>query len=168
MVRYLAKVILLLNLISLPVWATEPMKIGVVDWQGALHKTKIWQDADTQFRKDYAKEFAAIQSVDSELKALYEKKDKVAKTEFDGIVKQIKAKTQTRNEVVKKLDFATQQRMHELEQVVQPKLNTIFKEVAEKNGYDMLIDRSVIPYFKSDKDDMTQAVVEKMNQTFAK
>jgi outer membrane protein len=162
MLRNFFKVMGLGIFLIAPAMAVE-VKIGVIDTQKAIMQTIKAKNMSDKFIKDFTKDEEKVKKIQSELEALNEKvkKSGVAPSKEDQAA--FKNKSQSRAEIINKIKHHEQERLKELRAAVDPKIKDIMKEIAEKGGYTIIIDKVAAPYY-DEADDVTQQATEKLNQ----
>lgn len=167
MLRNLLNVVLIGSILFAPAAMSADAKIGVVDMEKAIMQTTKAKGMSDQFVKDFTKDEEKVKKIEAELTALNEKAMKsgasMSKTEKETLMKQMQSKGHERGEIVKKIKQAEQERLQQLRAAIDPKIKAVMKDVAEKGGYTIIIDRKAAPYF-SEADDVTKDTTEKLNQ----
>lgn len=139
------------------------VKIGVIDMQKAIMQTAKAKSMSDQFIKDFTKDEENVKKIQAELEALSEKVKKSGAAPSKADQAAFKTKSQARAEIINKIKHHEQERLQDLRKAVDPKIKDIMKEIAEKGGYTIIIDKVAAPYY-DEADDVTQQATEKLNQ----
>lgn len=139
------------------------VKIGVIDMQKAIMQTAKAKSMSDQFIKDFTKDEESVKKIQAELEALSEKVKKSGAAPSKADQAAFKTKSQARAEIINKIKHHEQERLQDLRKAVDPKIKDIMKEIAEKGGYTIIIDKVAAPYY-DEADDVTQQATEKLNQ----
>lgn len=146
------------------------VKIGVVDMQQAIQSVKEGKSARSKLEKEFNKKKKELQNEEAQIKKMHEEFQK------KSLVMSEKARAEKQQEIqgrILKLQQKTMQSQQEIQQkekdLTQPiitKLRKIIKDMAEKQGYSVVLEKNenTVLYFL-DKDDLTTEVIKRFNKS---
>ena len=165
------KILVVLSLLVLATvgvsYGASAGKIGCVD-VGAVHARSRWGD---MIRQEIKRETDKMKAqIEPKANAI---KEKAAEFEKKKAVLDEKARTKQQQELAtmqqdaQRLIEESQKRMGQMqEQLIPPfrqKIMEVAKQVALKDGYDLIMDKAVLLYV-SDKDDLTTKVISELDK----
>lgn len=148
--------------------ASSELRIATVDMQKAIQTVEAGKKARTELESEFNKRKLELQAEEAEIKKLHEdfQKKALALNEKSRIEKQKQIQ-----ERVMKLQQKTAQsqqeisaRQNTLTEPIVTKLRKMIKEIAEKKGYQLVLESNEnLVLYKVDKDDLTQELIQTYN-----
>ena len=154
---------------SIPVLGWSQDKIKVVDVQGAILQTDMAQKRLGEIREqaDYKKNKAEYDRIKSEGEALLKTFQKdaavMSKDQKDAAQKKLSAMQEDLDHVTGKLQQAEQSAGQALLQEMAPKVQDVLREIIEKDGIGLLLQRNAVVHAEPSYS-ITAQVTDKLNQ----
>jgi outer membrane protein len=167
------KVALAVLAFSIPALGWAEGKIAVVDVQGAILQTDLAQQRLGEVREqaDYKKNKEEYDRLKTEGEALLKtfQKDAAIMSQEQKVAAQQKLTSMQDDldHVTSKLQQAEQGAGQALLQEMAPKVQDVLREIIEKDGIDLLLQRNAVVHAKADYS-ITAQVTDKLNQLNAK
>lgn len=165
------KILLLLAMTAfIGQWAfAAETKIGYVDLQKAITKTSEGKNAKKKLEKEFKKKQADLQKKEADLKSMTKDLEKKSLVLSDDV--KLKKQRTLQEEVLKyrelvgKSQMEIQQKERDLTMPIINKLRTIIGEIASKEGYTMILEKSEqsVLWAKSDAD-LTEKIVKEFEK----
>lgn len=147
----------------------KPTKIAIVDLDLILHESKVAQyiqkhsDKErAQFKKEAEKFEAQLRKEDEQLKKLQTKETtkpeeyKRKQSEFEAHVSEVKRELNTKGRLL-------EETFNRARSEVIQKLMTLLNQMAEKNGYTLVLPKNVV-LLRTPEYDITDTLLEELNQ----
>ncbi len=157
-----------LVLMSPPSFAADT-KIGYIDMQKAIQETSAGKKAKSELEAEFKKKKAVLEKLETDIKKKGEdfEKRSMAMNEAARAKKQQELQGDMRNyqELATKSQMEIQKRERELTQPIVKKLRTIIDELAEKQSFTMILEKSENSVMWAKKDlDLTEEVIKEFNK----
>ncbi|NOS80302.1 MAG: OmpH family outer membrane protein [Nitrospira sp.] len=159
------------------VHATEAFKMGVVDPQAVLEKSKAGKKALDGLKEYVATRQKLLSADEEELrnaeKTLKEQAAKLSDTEKKDKEAQFRTKVQDFQKRAQEFNQELQGKQKELVDEYMKKISTATKAVAEKSGFSLVVDKGSeqtvkIVIYNKDTIDLTDQVVKEFDRTNSK
>ena len=157
--------------------ATEAFKMGVVDPQAVLEKSKAGKKALDGLKEYVAARQKLLTADEEELrnteKALKEQAAKLSDTEKKEKETQFRTKVQDFQKRAQEFNQELQGKQKELVDEYMKKISTATKAVAEKSGFSLVVDKGSeqtvkIVIYNKDTIDLTDQVIKEFDRTNSK
>ena len=157
--------------------ATEAFKMGVVDPQAVLEKSKAGKKALDGLKEYVAARQKLLTADEEELrnteKALKEQAAKLSDTEKKEKETQFRTKVQDFQKRAQEFNQELQGKQKELVDEYMKKISTATKAVAEKSGFSLVVDKGSeqtvkIVIYNKDTIDLTDLVIKEFDRTNSK
>lgn len=145
------------------------LKIGYLDMQKAIQETGAGKKAKSELESEFNKKKKELEKLESDIKKKGEdfEKRSMAMNDSARSKKQQELQTDMRSyqELAAKSQMEIQKRERELTQPIVKKLRTIIDDIAKKDGYTMILERSENSVLWAQKDlDLTERVIQEFNK----
>ncbi|MBM4361908.1 MAG: OmpH family outer membrane protein [Deltaproteobacteria bacterium] len=158
---------LALGLVASPPAAADSMKIAVVDTQRAVLETEEGLRTQAALKKHFDKRQKDLDdkqvSLQKEREDIEKQKGVLSKAALEARVEKWQRDMAELQTVFVDYNKELQKKQSELTQPIFQKAMGIIRRLATQNGYDMIVDRQAVPYFRSDLD-LTDRVITEYNQ----
>lgn len=148
--------------------ALAEMKLAVVDTQRAVMETEDGLRAQATLKKHFDKRQRELDDKQTELQKeredIEKQKDVLSKQALENRVEKWQKDMTQLQTVFVEYNKELQKKQSELTQPILQKAMTIIRRLATQNGYDIVIDKQVVPYHRSDLD-LTDRVISEYNQS---
>ncbi len=155
---------LFMVLMALPAWAETP-KIGVIDLQKVVRSSKAGQEAMQKLQAKFEALKKQLEAKQKEIEAFRAEMEKKApllseearaekQREYQKMIREFRAQQED-------AQFEMKEEEKKLLQPIFKELEKVVKELAEKEGYDLIIEKNMPGvYWVSPRVEITQKVVE--------
>ncbi len=154
-------------LITLPQLAVAEKKIGFVNPRQAISQSEEVQASQLEMKSDMGDERAKLQKLQKEIQQIDQKLQKENMTLSDKQKKNLQDKRESKMIEARQLSKLVQKRMKgEQQQIVKkmrPKVMEAVKEIANNQGYDVVLNVQAVMYADEGMD-ITQQVIKKLNE----
>jgi outer membrane protein len=149
--------------------AQATMSVVYVDVDRVINECDEGKDAQELLKKDQAKRQNDIQAREAEIKKLQDELEKQAKA-FSAAAIEKKAATYQQavidyQNVVLKYQKELDAREKELFDPIERRIKTLLRDVALRDGYDMILNKRSVPYGRKDLD-VTDKVTQEYNKLY--
>jgi outer membrane protein len=148
--------------------ALAEMKMAVVDTQRAVMETEDGLRAQATLKKHFDKRQRELDDKQTQLQKeredIEKQKDVLSKQALENRVEKWQRDMTQLQTVFVEYNKELQKKQSELTQPILQKAMTIIRRLATQNGYDLVIDKQVVPYHRSDLD-LTDRVISEYNQS---
>ena len=150
--------------------AEAETKIGYVDMQKAIQETSAGKKAKKDLEEDYNKKKKEIEKKEADLKKMNEDLEKKAMVLSDEVrakkQQDMQAEMLKYRELVGKSQMDIQKREQELTKPIVEGLRKILGDIAEKDGYTVVLERSEQSVMWAKKDiDLTARIIAEFEKT---
>lgn len=150
--------------------ANAETKIGYIDMQKAIQDTSAGKKAKKDLEEDYNKKKKEIEKREADIKKMNEDLEKKAMVLSDDVKAKKQQDIQSEmlkfREMVGKSQMEIQKREQELTKPIIEGLRKIMAEIAEKEGYSMILEKSEQSVLWAKKDtDLTARLIEEFEKT---
>lgn len=150
--------------LSAPAFASD-IKIGFVDMQRAIQETSTGKKAKKELEDEFNKKKKELEKREADIKKMGEdfEKRSMAMNEDTRMKKQAEIQKQMRDyqELAGKSQMEIQKREHDLTQPIVTKLRGIIEDIAKKEDFTMIMERSEQSVMWAKKDiDLTDRVIQ--------
>ena len=146
--------------------AMADMKIAIVDYRAALSQTNDYKNALESMKKQTGPEQEKIKGLETSLKTMMEKQQKdaavLSQAEAAKLAKDIEDKKMEYQFIGQKLQKTGQEAEQETLKKLVPKFQDAVKEVADAEGYDIVLEKGATHYSKGSVE-ITDKVVQRIN-----
>ncbi|MEJ2096961.1 MAG: OmpH family outer membrane protein [Deltaproteobacteria bacterium] len=168
------KILVLVSLISfmasLPCFAADVAKIGIVDIQKVLHTSSIGKMAKAQINKKAREMEANLNEKKDEIQKLKESLERealvISKEKQEEREREIRIKINDIRELKKKYENDLKQIEAKVVKRIQVDVSKVVQEIGKKEGYLMVISNAVVLYSPTSID-ITDQLIEAYNAYFA-
>lgn len=158
---------LALGLLASPPARADSMKIAVVDTQRAVLETEEGLRTQAALKKHFDKRQKDLDdkqvSLQKEREDIEKQKGVLSKAALEARVEKWQRDMAELQTVFVDYNKELQKKQSELTQPIFQKAMGIIRRLATQNGYDIIVDRQAVPYFRSDLD-LTDRVITEYNQ----
>ncbi len=158
---------LLVALVFASANAHAELNIAVLNTQRAVLESDEAKAMIEKIRADVERDEQAVKKLGEEIQAinarLQKDADTLSNSEKRKMQKQIEDKQIDYQFQVNKLQKEVNDRQQEIFAQLAPKVDAVLKDMIEKNGYDMIVQRSELLYAKQ-KHNITRQVTENLNK----
>lgn len=149
--------------------AQATMSVVYVDVDRVINECDEGKDAQELLKKDQAKRQVDIQGREAEIKKLQDELEKQAKA-FSAAAIEKKAATYQQavidyQNVVLKYQKELDAREKELFDPIERRIKTLLRDVALRDGYDMILNKRSVPYGRKDLD-VTDKITQEYNKLY--
>jgi outer membrane protein len=149
--------------------AQATMSVVYVDVDRVINDCDEGKDAQELLKKDQAKRQNDIQAREAEIKKLQDELEKQAKA-FSAAAIEKKAATYQQavidyQNVVLKYQKELDAREKELFDPIERRIKTLLRDIALRDGYDMILNKRSVPYGRKDLD-VTDKVTQEYNKLY--
>jgi len=145
------------------------LKIGIIDLQKIIYESKYGQKIVNQLQKKYNKLSKKIEKKSEEVKKLKEEIEKKSALWSKKVKEEKEKKLQQMLRELKTLQIEAQYKLQQEEREVFKSIKNILKKFAEKEKYDLILDKSQPGiYYVSDRVDITSKIIKFFDEYFAK
>lgn len=145
----------------------EDLKIGVLNWQGALLGTKKVQDRLKKLRSEFSAEEGEVKRVAKEVDDLQKKMKKdgavMSDSEKVKMAKKLEEGLSDYKYLGSKLQKQVNERQQEILFEMRPNLERAVKDVIDAGKYDLVLDGQALLFVKPSHD-ITGLVTKKLNE----
>lgn len=140
-------------------------KVGYVDLQKAIQETSTGKKAKTDLEKDFNKRKKDLEKMEADLKKMGEDLEKKAMVLSDDVRGRKQAEFQQEmmkyREAVSKNQLEIQKKERDLTMPIIEKLRSVIEDIAKKDGYTMILEKSEQSVLWAKKEaDLTDEVVK--------
>jgi len=158
----------LVTVLAVAPQALAEMKLAVVDTQRAVMETEDGLRAQATLKKHFDKRQRELDDKQTQLQKeredIEKQKDVLSKQALENRVEKWQRDMTQLQTVFVEYNKELQKKQSELTQPILQKAMTIIRRLATQNGYDVVIDKQVVPYHRSDLD-LTDRVISEYNQS---
>lgn len=157
--------LLVTSLVSLPVLAEAEVKIGYVDMQKAIQETTTGKKAKKELEDEFNKRKKDLEKKEADIKKMHEdfEKRSMAMNEDARMKKQneIRGEMGKYQENAAKAQMEIQKKERELTQPIVVKLRSMLEEIAKKEDYTVILEKSENSVMWAKKDiDLTERLIK--------
>ncbi len=161
----LSKLVLIASVLVTPMMTQAAQKIAYVNTAQIFHELPQREAVQMKLQKEFKKSADEMKSLESKLKAKVEQvrrdaallsEDDIRKLQFEVATLEAEYKLKGQS-----LERTSKQREAEEKQKLFKKIQTAIDAVAEKEGYDMVIDAQALQYAKPEYN-LTEQVIKKL------
>ena len=158
---------IIFSLALIPGLALAESKIAVINFMQAVGETEEVKKSSEELQADLQDETQKLQKLYDDISAIEQRMQKEGMTLSEMEKKDLQDKRQSKMIEFRSLQQMVQKRQQEGSQEImkrmEPKLMEAVREVAQKEGYDVVIAKEAVPYSQPDMD-ITGKVTQKLNQ----
>lgn len=145
------------------------IKIGYVDMQKALQTVEVGKKAKAELETEFNKKNKELQAEEASIRKMHEEFQKQASVLNEAARNKKQAEIQERfmklQENRQKSQMEIQKKEQALTEPLIKKLRTLIKEMSEKKGYQLVLEKNENSVLYSlEKDDMTQDLITEFNK----
>lgn len=159
--------LIMIMLLILPGLALAEKKIAYVNPIQAISESKEVQASQMKMQSDFGEEQQRLQSLRAEIGEIEQKLQKESMTLSDKEKKRLSNDRESKmlqyRQLSQLLQKQVQGEQEEIFKQMQPKLMKAVEEIAEAQGYDVVLNIQAVVYADEEKD-ITRQVVQKLNQ----
>ena len=148
--------------------ASAEMKIAVVDTQRAVMETEDGLRAQATLKKHFDQRQRELDSkqvaLQKEREDIEKQKDVLSKQALQARVDKWQKEMAELQTVFVDYNKELQKKQGEMTQPIFQKTMGIVRRIATQNGYDLVVDKQAVPYYRSDLD-LTDKVITEYNQS---
>ncbi|MEH6575846.1 MAG: OmpH family outer membrane protein [Amphritea sp.] len=156
--------VLVVMIVSMPVMAEKVASLGV---QQALLSSKSAEAFRAQLKAEFGSEQKKLVELEAEVKKMQEGLQKAQGTQSKEVANQQRIQFQKAFGEYQRLGQLLQQKQREREQAfiveMRPKLDKIIRDLIEREGYDIVVNKQATIFVKPELD-ITQKVVDLLNK----
>lgn len=147
----------------------QTMSVVYVDLDKVVNDCDEGKDASEALKKEQAKRQGEIQARETELKKMQDELEKQAKAFSAAAIEKKAAQYQQAfveyQNMVMKYQRELELREKELFDPIEKRLKDMLREIALRDGYDMILNKRSVPYGRKDLD-LTDKVVQEYNKAY--
>lgn len=151
--------------------ATAEFKFAVIDTQVVFDEYKKAQEANKVIEKAVSRLKNEIENARKEMKDMEERltkqklflddSEKLAQMQDDIIIKQQEIQSQ-----IEAGQRAIEEKRQELAEPILKEIEDLVKEIGEKQGYSMILEKRLVTLYVDPKYDLTEYVIKRLNEKY--